>query len=60
MTIEYRSVTGRSFKKLATAQTDSRGYFTAKVSAEPGFYRYKYSGGGVASGETGVLALSTR
>jgi hypothetical protein len=60
VTVEFRSVAARSFKPMAMTKTDGLGYFTAKVTAEPGFYRYRYSGGGVPPGETGPLALATR
>lgn len=60
VTVEFRSIAARSFKKVATAKTDARGYFTARVTAKPGFYRYRYAGGGVPAGKTGALALATR
>jgi len=59
ITVEFRTGDSGAFERVAQPQTDARGYFTTKVNARAGYYRYSYSGGGT-SGTSPALRLRTR
>src|SRR4051794_8708242 len=57
VTIERRAPRSRRFKRVATAATDTRGYFRKRLHRRPGAYRFRWSD---ASGSGRSEAISLR